>query len=244
MPFTVVYLTNITKHNSTNYLAWKTQAKITLNGYALYKFVDGTHPSPAPTISGWNEIVFPNPAFLAWQCQDQLLHGALLETLSNSTVNLVTQVTTGKGVWDLLQQAYAIASRGHKKSLKANLGAMKKGSSSIGDNMQNMKASVDLLASLGAPISQEDLIKSILKGLDSAYQSVIDEVNNRETSISFHELHEKLILKELDLKTEITTDGSPASALITQSKSRKKKKVSNAASSCQPLHHPPQPPYN
>ncbi|KZV23095.1 hypothetical protein F511_06619 [Dorcoceras hygrometricum] len=59
--------------------------------------------------------------------------------------------------------------------------------------MQAMKTKADELSALGKPLDHEDLIEKVLEGLDNTYQSVIDAINNRDTPITFDELHEKLI---------------------------------------------------
>ncbi|KAI4299868.1 hypothetical protein L6164_033289 [Bauhinia variegata] len=48
-------------------------------------------------------------------------------------------------------------------------------------------------------MDSEDIIDCVLDGLDNDYQSVVDTVHARDTPISFDELHEKLINKELAL---------------------------------------------
>ena len=71
--------------------------------------------------------------------------------------------------------------------------------------MQLIKESSDELASFGQLMDHEDLIEKILDGLGDDHQSVIDVVNDRETPISFDELHEKLINKELSLQRQQST---------------------------------------
>ena len=53
--------------------------------------------------------------------------------------------------------------------------------------------------SLGKPMDDEDLLEKILDGLGSEYQYVINVVNGRYTPISFDELQDKLINKEITL---------------------------------------------
>ena len=68
-----------------------------------------------------------------------------------------------------------------------------KGNRTITDYLQSLKVIADQLASLGKPIDYEDFIERILDGLDSNYKSLKDSINGRDTTISFEELHEKLI---------------------------------------------------
>eukprot|EP00261_Vitis_vinifera_P026635 XP_010660150.1 PREDICTED: uncharacterized protein LOC104881477 [Vitis vinifera] len=71
-----------------------------------------------------------------------------------------------------------------------------------------IKTRADELAILGKPIDNENLIDRVLEGLSDEYKSVIDAINARDTSISFAELHEKLLNKETSLQT---TQPSPLS---------------------------------
>ena len=61
--------------------------------------------------------------------------------------------------------------------------------------MQAIKTRVDELALLGKPVDDEDLIDRVLEGLSDEYRSVIDAINTHDTSISFAELHAKLLNK-------------------------------------------------
>ncbi|RVW74761.1 Retrovirus-related Pol polyprotein from transposon RE2 [Vitis vinifera] len=81
--------------------------------------------------------------------------------------------------------------------------------------MQSIKTRADELVALGKPLDQEDLIEKVLEGLDENYQSIIDAVNGRDSTISFDELHEKLINKELSLRNKISPSPLPASAHAT-----------------------------
>lgn len=94
--------------------------------------------------------------------------------------------------------------------------------------MQHVKRIVDELALLGTTIDPEDVTYRILNGLDSRYQYVIDVVHARDTPISFAELHEKLINKELALSAETPPSLTyPAVANSTYSRSTNNYPTSN-----------------
>ncbi|KAL4562651.1 hypothetical protein LXL04_026679 [Taraxacum kok-saghyz] len=172
---TLVQFPSSLKLTSTNYLSWKTQIKALLHGLDLFRFIDGTYPSPSPTIT--DGLSTPHPNFSAWFRQDRLLFGAIV----------------GK--------TYAKPTRGHIKHLQHRLKHTTKApDQSITDYMQSLKTIVDELGSLGKQLDQEDITDAILTGLDpTSYKTVIDAIHARDTSISFHELHEKLINHELSL---------------------------------------------
>ncbi|RVW17904.1 Retrovirus-related Pol polyprotein from transposon RE1 [Vitis vinifera] len=213
-PLTMITIHNSIKLTPTNYLSWKTQMEAILIGYDLQKFIDGSHPAPPTTITT-NNVVSTNPTYQTWLRQDKLLFGALVGTLSSTLVPLITQSKTSYEAWQILANTYARPSRGHIKQLKDHLKNITKGSQSIIDYMQSIKTRADELAALGKPLDQEDLIEKVLEGLDENYQSIIDAVNGRDSTISFDELHEKLINKELSFRNKISPSPLPASAHAT-----------------------------
>ncbi|RVW40422.1 Retrovirus-related Pol polyprotein from transposon RE1 [Vitis vinifera] len=217
-PLTMITIHNSIKLTPTNYLSWKTQMEAILIGYDLQKFIDGSHPAPPTTITT-NNVVSTNPAYQTWLRQDKLLFGALVGTLSPTLVPLITQSKTSYEAWKILANTYARPSRGHIKQLKDHLKNITKGSQSITDYMQSIKTRADELAALGKPLDQEDLIEKVLEGLNENYQSIIDAVNGRDSTISFDELHEKLINKELSLRNKISPSPLPASVHATNVRS-------------------------
>ena len=78
---------------------------------------------------------------------------------------------------------------------------------------------IDRLASMGKPMDHEDIIDKVLQGLDyEVYKSVIDAVNARDTPISFTELHQKLITKEVVVANTPSPAQFPATVHATQYK--------------------------
>ncbi|KAH1031897.1 hypothetical protein J1N35_044071 [Gossypium stocksii] len=100
--------------------------------------------------------------------------------------------------------------------LKDNLKNINKGSKSVTDYMQTIKTKANELATLGKPLDHKE---KVLEGLDDSYQSIIDAVNSRDTLITFDELHEKLIHKELSLHTISPSLPLPASAYLANTRS-------------------------
>ena len=78
------------------------------------------------------------------------------------------------------------------KQKKDQLKAISKGTNSITNYMQSGNIIDDELASLGKPMDHEDLIDRILEGLDALYETFVEQINIRDSPISFEELHEKI----------------------------------------------------
>ena len=98
-----------------------------------------------------------------------------------------------------LANTYARPSRGHIKQIKDQIKQATQGSQTITTYMQYIKHRTDQLAMLGKPMDNEDIIEKILDGLNDVYKPIADVINARDTTISYEELHEKLINKELSL---------------------------------------------
>lgn len=150
-------------------------------------------------------------------------------TLSPSLIPIVSQAATAKDLWNILAKTYAKPSRGHIKQLKDQLNNISKGNKTITEYMQAIKSCADHLAALGKSVDHEDLIDHVLAGLDESYKSVIDAVNGRDNSISFEELHEKLINKELTIQQRRSDSSLSASAFAVTTRNQGRKYVRNNA---------------
>ncbi|CAH9105641.1 unnamed protein product [Cuscuta europaea] len=220
---TIINLTNVVKLTSTTYLSWKIQVEALLVGYGLSTYIDGTQVSPPATITD-NNVPSPNPAYERWKRKDKLMFGAIAGTLDPTIIPLISQAATSKEAWDILAHTFARPTRGQIKQTKSHLKNTKKGSHSITHYLHTMKTCADQLTLLGKPMDIEDLVEHILDGLDSNYQCVIDAVNGRDVPITFDELHEKLLNKELELQAKQVSSVDlmfPATAHATNFKPKK-----------------------
>ena len=89
-----------------------------------------------------------------------------------------------------MANTYAKPTCGYIKQVKSQLKKITKGLASVTEFLQAIKAQADELALLGVPFDVEDLIETILPGLDDDYQELVHAVQARNTSIAFDELHE------------------------------------------------------
>lgn len=158
----------------------------------------------------------PNPAYHLWNRQDQLLLNAIIGSISPTIVPFIAQAKTSNQAWTILANTYAKPSRGRIKQIKNQLKTTTKGSLTITEFMQTVKTRADDLALLGAPIDEEEITDKILDGLSDDYKELVHAVQARDTSITFEELHEKLLNFEASLQTQPTESHHfPATANLT-----------------------------
>jgi hypothetical protein len=191
------------KLTSTNYISWKLQFETLFIGYDLIGYIDGSAPCPPKTITADN-ITTTNPSHKLWIRQDKLLLNALIGSISPTIIPFIACAGTAQEAWTILANTYAKPSRGRIKQVKNQLKNPSKGSQTITEFLHSVKASADELAILGAPMDPEDLIEKILDGLDNDYKELVRAVQARDTSISFHELHEKLLSFEATSSSHAT----------------------------------------
>jgi len=66
--------------------------------------------------------------------------------------------------------------------------------------MQTIKTRADDLVLLGASLDEEEITDKILDGLGDDYKELVRAVQAKDTSITFEELHEKLLNFEASLQ--------------------------------------------
>jgi len=169
----------------------------------LQGYIDGTKPCPTQQLTTTtNNITLEhlNPDYIIWIRQDQLILNAIIGSITPTIIPFIVRAKTSREAWNILAATYAAPSRGRIKQVKSQLRLLTKGTLSITDFLQSVKAKADELAVLGAPIDNEDLTDKILEELGDEYRELVRAVQARENAISFDELHEKLLMFEASLQ--------------------------------------------
>lgn len=218
---------NIIKLSSTNYLTWSVQINSLLRGYDLVKFIDNTIEPPSPTVVVNGDHVV-NPSLKAWQRQDNLIFNALMGAIETSVQPLIATSRSTLEAWNTLATTYGKPTRGHIKQLKQQLKLCVKGTKDIDGYMQLIKTKADALALLGSPLDSEDLTDIVLEGLCDDYKSLIESIHRRDTPISFHELQEKLLHREIAINSvQQHTSSFPVTANYVQNRNQNRNWRSN-----------------
>jgi hypothetical protein len=82
-----------------NYLSWKFLILPHARGHDLLGFLDGSYPPPSDIVLTSTGAAIPNPDFITWMRQDQLLLAWLLSSISESVVSQVIHCTTSAELW-------------------------------------------------------------------------------------------------------------------------------------------------
>ncbi|KAM0001247.1 putative RNA-directed DNA polymerase [Helianthus debilis subsp. tardiflorus] len=203
MASTLVHITAAThfpiKLTPQNFPSWRKQVHSTLIGLELEHHIVGTQQPPSETIPE-GTTTKPNPEYLKWFRQDQMIISAIIGSCSDQIQPIVSSADTARQAWDLLNSSYASGSRSRIISLKSRLAKNPRGSRSITEYLNDMKSIFDELALTQSPIPEEDLVVHVMNQLGDDYANLIAAFKTRDTTIAFPDLFEKLLDHERTLK--------------------------------------------
>lgn len=113
-----------------NFATWKAQFSMLMYGYNHFGHLDGTSPSPSRTNTlGTN--ISPNPVFLTWFHQDQLIRNARMASVKPTISPTFSAADSAKSAWDALHTTYTNKSQTRVFSLRDQLACVTKYSRSI-----------------------------------------------------------------------------------------------------------------
>ncbi|KAF5815150.1 putative RNA-directed DNA polymerase [Helianthus annuus] len=187
------------KLTATNFSVWRKQVESTLIGFDLLCFLDGSSQPPPKEITE-KETTKSNPAYSLWFRQDQILISAILGSCSDAIQPLVSSAKTAKDAWERLNKSFASASRSRIISLKSRLAKNPKGTRTMTEFLNDMRAIADDLALVQSPVNEEDLLVHITSQLGEEYKPLVAALKVRVTPISYPELFEELLDFERSLQ--------------------------------------------
>ncbi|GKV20012.1 hypothetical protein SLEP1_g30193 [Rubroshorea leprosula] len=176
----------------TNYMSWRAQFTSLLAGYELDGYLDGRNPYPVATALEYS----------LWARQDQLLRHALITSVSENITPYIAAAATAQQAWETLARLYANRSRSRVITLKERLQNMRRDGRSVADYLRNLKTVVDELGTIDRPLNDDDLTVYILNGLGLEFREIAASLRARDSSLSFDDLHDRLVAHEESLKRE------------------------------------------
>jgi len=107
--------------------------------------------------------------------------------------------STSRSIWVTLETLFSARSQSRILQLKQQLSNLKKGAQSISGYFQKAQGFAHLLAAIGKPIDNSELIFHILAGLGAEYDPLVTSVTTRQDSISLNDLYSHMyVLKTIN----------------------------------------------
>jgi len=178
-------------------------------------YLDGT--TKCPLVPPNSTEPSTNTTTILWFRQDQLLLNAILASKSDNISPLIATAKTSEEARSRLIRLYANRSRTRVMQLKESLTLLQKGDQSIFNYLKAVRTTVDELAMIDTPLSNDDITPYVVNGLGTDYKDIIAPIQTKETSLTFEELHDILTAHETYLKRiEATQSQLMATANNTQ----------------------------
>ena len=175
----------IEKLDKNNYQPWKLRMRNYLIGKSLRDYVIGEEEElELPKQNATSDEL---KAWRAWNEKYKKVMFLISHNVSNGMIGHLQDLNTSKDAWDTLEKLYSISNKAKKIQLKNELNNMKKKNLSINDYMLKTKEVADALGSIGAPPDDDDLVFTVLNGLNDEkwkYLSTSVYVRKRKREIS------------------------------------------------------------
>jgi len=175
-----------------------------LRGNELQGLVDGTDQCPRQFIINENNVQTTNPAYVAWQKNDQLLLSWIISSLAPTLVSSMYGVNTSHQAWTSLAAKYASQSKSRISHLKRQLQNLQQGSKTCTEYLNMAKQWADQLSAAGKPVEDDDLISYVISGLNPLFNTfvTVHSFTTQDREMNFTDFQSELLNHEMLLDSQ------------------------------------------
>lgn len=123
--------------------------------------------------------VVPNPDYIKWHHKDQIALSAILTSLTEKVLAQVMLLSTTREVWQALERMFPSGSRVRIMQLRHQLANVRKNNMEAAEYFHKVKNLADTLATIGQPLSDDEIVTYVLDGLDNDYESLVTSLTTR-----------------------------------------------------------------
>ena len=196
---------SIEKVDGSNWNTWKFQMKHLLMAKRLWNLVDGSEVL-ASGASAAVEALFQSRLHKAFS--------TIVLAINSAQLYLVTSCEEPKQAWDALKNHFERETLANKLLLKKQYfrSEMKEGTS-VDQHLKHMKDITDKLAAIGAPISEEDQVVTLLGSLPRSFATLVTAIEARMDGVSLDYVQQALIHEEMK-QSELSSQLSGAESAL------------------------------
>ena len=200
---------SIERLDGTNYHVWKFKMQLILEDKELFGVIDGSDAKPERA-----------DAVADWVKRDKKARVTICLALTDSVLATVRSCETAVSVWEKLASVFESKSLVNRLFTRRKLLTMKMSEGdALSTHINTLKTLAEQLAAIGAQISEEDLVMTLLMSLPASYEHFITALE----SVSENELtYDYVVAKLLNFDLRKKENGAPSSgesALVMQQKS-------------------------
>ena len=218
---------SIDKLGSSNWITWKFQMRHYLLSKGLWKYVDGTEVLAEGATDAAQRTFRDN---------SQKALSTIVMAISTPQLYLVTSCESPRNVWDTLRSHFERRALANKLFLKKKYFRKEmKEDTPMEAHLKEMKELTDKLASIGAAISEEDQVVTLLGSLPPTYSTIVTALEARVDDVSLDFVQQALVHEEQKQKDALKPDSSPDSALYSKGGYRPRRQL--VCWGCQEVGH-------
>ncbi|XP_016558403.1 uncharacterized protein LOC107858227 [Capsicum annuum] len=140
-----------------------------------------------------------------------------MASIDPTITSAIAKTSTSKQAWDIQQNLYDNKSYTRIFSLCNFLATITKNSRSMTEYLREIRNVADELATAGTPIPDDELAVKNLSGLGPEYDSISAVIQTRDIPISYEELYNKFLNREILLKHNESNQASITAAVAQKS---------------------------
>ena len=177
---------SIEKLDRNNWNTWKFQMKHLLMAKGLWNLADGS------------EVLASEATAALFQSRLHKAFSTIVLAMDSAQLYLVTSCEEPKQAWNALKNHFERETLANKLLLKKQYfrSEMKEGTS-VDQHLRHMKDITDKLAAIGAPISEEDQVVTLLGSLPRSFATLVTAIEARMDGVSLDYVQQALIHEEM-----------------------------------------------
>ena len=202
--------TRIEKFNGQNFHLWKFKIQMILEEKDLWKIVIGDEVEP-------NGEGTTDTQRRQYQRRERKAFATICLSLGDEQLSLVRSARTAKDAWAKLESHYEVKSLANKLFLRKKYFTTSMGpDDSMTEHLNKMKDIASQLEALGASVSEEDQVATLLCSLPDSYSGLITALESRADDLSLEFVTARLLHEEQKRKESNESKDIGEKALLCQ----------------------------
>jgi len=185
----------IAKLDETNYTSWKFKMRMVLELHDLWDVVDGTEFCPEEMDGAACSVV--KEEVQAYQKRARKAYVLIAMALSDPQLAHIRSFTTGKEAWEKLSEVHEAKGLAARLFLRRKFFTLAK---AVDDSMQQHIVKVttmaEHLAAIGATVSEEDTVMTLLCSLPPDFDNLIVSLESRVDNLTLDYVSSRLLHEE------------------------------------------------
>lgn len=142
----------------------------------------------------------PNTDYVIWLHKDQMVLRAILTSLTEEVLAQVMLLSTAHEVWQALERMFSSGSRARIMQLHRQLTNVRKKDMGAAEYFHKVKTLTDTLATIGQPLSDNEIVTYMLAGLNNDYDSLVTSLTTSMEQVTLSDLYAHLMCFEARLE--------------------------------------------